>query len=166
MANIVRADQMQHSGSTVCSSLYVWMPRVKTVFSRQLWSVTVCPCKIVCCQQRLCLVGFLTFFTREITFVTSCLLSWAQMPSKQWSTWKHGIALKGSLFFPFRIGSFSEGTGTVAQLINHPLCDWEVVDFIPVRVTRKTVKMVLTSLFSLALSIKKVELELVIRAYV
>ena len=48
-------------------------------------------------------------------------------------------------------------TTTVAQLVEHPLCDWEVMGSIPGRVIPKTLKMVVAALL-LALSSKKVEL--------
>ena len=47
-------------------------------------------------------------------------------------------------------------TATVAQLVEHPLCDWEVMGSIPGRVILKTLKMVLAALL-LVLSSKKVE---------
>ena len=37
-------------------------------------------------------------------------------------------------------------TGTGAQLVEHPLCDWDVAGLIPRRVIPKTLKVVLAAL--------------------
>ena len=50
-----------------------------------------------------------------------------------------------------------EPTGAVVQLLERPVCIWEVVRSIPGRVIPKTLKMVLAAL-SFALSIEKAKL--------
>ena len=63
------------------------------------------------------LVDLLSSFTREITSVTSCLLSAHQIPSEKGYSKRKEFAPRGSKFFPFRVDpegrlgkkSFSEG---------------------------------------------------------
>ena len=63
----------------------------------------------------------------------------------------------GLYYVVFTLVSITEReTGTVAQLVEHPLCHWEFVSAIPSNVIPKTLNMVLA-----ALLLKKVELQLV-----
>ena len=123
--------------------------------SQLIWIYTVCKAKSISGfsrtrEKKFEQLNSLPYLSCKLN--NSILLSLAVLKS----CWMCGIQCRSWWDSTFR-DMWSLSTGTVAQLVEHLLCDWEVVGSIPGGVIPKTSKMVLAAL-SLDTLIKKVEL--------